>query len=228
MEQIISFGTLGDQITEGFYDGEIGIVKAGRIGTDKTFEKEVLKNVAKGKSRETVKESIKHVNDEYSAKTKKASKESIDRFDKIDEAFEDEFEISLTNLFHLIDALTVISTTNMEPFQKHEKQDLINDKRIQFEKYKVMTDLINQVQKEQDKNLNPEDEEERIKVFRNLLNSKDVGIVVVDSTVLASLPDRLRMQLSGSVSPTVLGIGTEEDNTLRETIRRAIGVDLWK
>jgi len=75
---------------------------------------------------------------------------------------------------------------------------------------------------------NPEDEEERIKVFRNLLNSKDVGIVVVDSAVLASLPDRLRMQLSGSVSPTVLGIGTEEDNTLRETIRRAIGVDLWK
>ena len=75
---------------------------------------------------------------------------------------------------------------------------------------------------------NPEGEEERIKVFRDLLNSKDVGIVVVDSAVLASLPDRLRLQLSGSVSPTVLGIGTEEDNTLRETIRRAIGVDLWK
>ena len=82
MEQIISFGTLGDQITEGFYDGEIGIVKAGRIGTDKTFEREVLKNVAKGKSRETVKESIERVNDEYSTNTKKASKESIDRFDK--------------------------------------------------------------------------------------------------------------------------------------------------
>ena len=57
---------------------------------------------------------------------------------------------------------------------------------------------------------------------------EDVGIVVVDSAVLASLPDRLRSQLSGSVSPTVLGIGTDEDNTLRETIRRAIGVDLWK
>ena len=75
---------------------------------------------------------------------------------------------------------------------------------------------------------NPEGEEERIKVFRDLLNSKDVGIVVVDSAVLASLLDRLRSQLSGSVSPTVLGIGTDEDNTLRETIRRAIGVDLWK
>ena len=75
---------------------------------------------------------------------------------------------------------------------------------------------------------NPEGEEESIKVFRDLLNSKDVGIVVVDSAVLASLPERLRLQLSGSVSPTVLGIGTDEDNTLRETIRRAIGVDLWK
>ena len=32
---------------------------------------------------------------------------------------------------------------------------------------------------------NPEGEEERIKVFRDLLNSKDVGIVVVDSAVLA-------------------------------------------
>jgi len=34
--------------------------------------------------------------------------------------------------------------------------------------------------------------------------------------------------LSNSITPTVLGIGTEEDNTLRESIRKAIGVDLWK
>jgi len=54
-----------------------------------------------------------------------------------------------------------------------------------------------------------------------------VGIVVVDSASLAHLPERLREQLSASVSPTVLGIGTEEDTTLRETIRKAIGVDLW-
>jgi vacuolar-type H+-ATPase subunit F/Vma7 len=54
-----------------------------------------------------------------------------------------------------------------------------------------------------------------------------VGIVVVDSASLARLPERLREQLSASVSPTVLGIGTEEDTTLRETIRKAIGVDLW-
>ena len=75
---------------------------------------------------------------------------------------------------------------------------------------------------------NPETVDETSKVFRDLLTTKGIGIVVVDSAVLASLPERLRDRLSESVTPTVLGIGTEEDNTLRETIRKAIGVDLWK
>jgi V/A-type H+-transporting ATPase subunit F len=75
---------------------------------------------------------------------------------------------------------------------------------------------------------NPEGEDDLNSVLRSLLNNKSVGIMVVDSAVMASLPDRLRDQLSASVSPTVLGIGTEEDTTLRDTIRKAIGVDLWK
>ena len=75
---------------------------------------------------------------------------------------------------------------------------------------------------------NPEGEDELHSTLRSLLNNKSVGIMVVDSAVMSTLPDRLRDQLSASVSPTVLGIGTEEDTTLRETIRKAIGVDLWK
>ena len=75
---------------------------------------------------------------------------------------------------------------------------------------------------------NPEVEEATSKVFRDLLTTKGVGIVVVDSAVLSSLPERLRERRSESVTPTVLGIGTEEDTTLRDTIRKAIGVDLWK
>ena len=75
---------------------------------------------------------------------------------------------------------------------------------------------------------NPEDDEACAQTLRGLLNNKEVGIVVVDSEVLARMPERLKATLSESVSPTVLGIGTEEDNTLRETIRKAIGVDLWK
>ena len=75
---------------------------------------------------------------------------------------------------------------------------------------------------------NPDSEDELHTTLRSLLNNKSVGIMVGDSAVMATVPDRLRDQLSASVSPTVLGIGTEEDTTLRDTIRKAIGVDLWK
>lgn len=75
---------------------------------------------------------------------------------------------------------------------------------------------------------NPETEDEMVSQLRSLLNSKDVGIIVIDSAIMATLPERLKYQLSASVTPTVLGIGTEEDTTLRDTIRKAIGVDLWK
>ncbi|MCH2648197.1 MAG: hypothetical protein MKZ57_00095 [Candidatus Poseidoniaceae archaeon] len=75
---------------------------------------------------------------------------------------------------------------------------------------------------------NPENDEETSSQLKSLLNSKEVGIIVIDSSIISTLPERLRNQLSASVTPTVLGIGTEEDTTLRDTIRKAIGVDLWK
>ena len=75
---------------------------------------------------------------------------------------------------------------------------------------------------------NSSDDEEMADILRSLLNQAEVGVVVVDNYDLLRLPERLRMQLSESVTPTVLGIGTEEDNTLRESIKSALGVDLWK
>ena len=75
---------------------------------------------------------------------------------------------------------------------------------------------------------NPETDDEMSSHLKSLLNSKEVGIIVIDSSIMSTLPERLRDQLSASVTPTVLGIGTEEDTTLRDTIRKAIGVDLWK
>ena len=75
---------------------------------------------------------------------------------------------------------------------------------------------------------NAENDGQMSSQLKSLLNSKEVGIIVIDSSIMATLPERLRDQLSASVTPTVLGIGTEEDTTLRDTIRKAIGVDLWK
>jgi len=75
---------------------------------------------------------------------------------------------------------------------------------------------------------NPTDDDEMADTLRSLLNQSEVGVVVVDNIDLMRLPERLRQQLSDSVTPTVLGIGTQEDTTLRESIKSALGVDLWK
>lgn len=76
--------------------------------------------------------------------------------------------------------------------------------------------------------LNPPNDEELLASLQELLADKEVGIVVIDSADLLRLPERFRVKLSDSISPTFLGIGTEQDNTLREQIKSAIGVDLWK
>ncbi len=75
---------------------------------------------------------------------------------------------------------------------------------------------------------NPLDLDSMADTLRNLLSERNVGIIVVDSEDLLKLPERLRIQLSDSISPSFLGIGTTEDTTLRESIRKAIGVDLLK
>jgi len=75
---------------------------------------------------------------------------------------------------------------------------------------------------------NPADDEEMSEILRSLLDQSEVGVVVVDNNDLMRLPERLREKLSESVTPTVLGIGTQEDSTLRESIKSALGVDLWK
>ena len=75
---------------------------------------------------------------------------------------------------------------------------------------------------------NPANEESTISTLKSLLVERDIGVVVIDNSDLITLPERLRLQLSESITPTILGIGTEEDNTLRESIKAALGVDLWK
>jgi V/A-type H+-transporting ATPase subunit F len=75
---------------------------------------------------------------------------------------------------------------------------------------------------------NPVNTDDLVTTCRELMSDRKIGIVVLDSRDLGRLPERVRDQVNLSVTPTFLGIGTEEDNTLRESIRKALGVDLWK
>ena len=70
---------------------------------------------------------------------------------------------------------------------------------------------------------NPADLEETANVLRSLDGyTRGRYCRNRQTSDLTQMPEKLRFQLSESITPTVLGIGTEEDNTLRESIKSAL------
>ena len=66
------------------------------------------------------------------------------------------------------------------------------------------------------------------KILEELLEDESVGILVLNDDDVRTLPFLMRKRLSESIKPTVISIGKVEEVDLREKIKRAIGVDLWK
>ena len=74
-----------------------------------------------------------------------------------------------------------------------------------------------------------ESDEKRNEHITSVLQDGQVGILVLNSSDMEKIPRRLRATLEKSVRPTVIAIGAEEGGlTMRERIKRSVGVDLWK
>jgi len=71
-------------------------------------------------------------------------------------------------------------------------------------------------------------EEEMVSKIGEVMADSNVGILVLRQSDYNKLPKRLQEQLSESIKPTIISIGTEQSTEMREKIKRAIGVDLWK
>lgn len=71
-------------------------------------------------------------------------------------------------------------------------------------------------------------EEEMVTKIGEVMADSNVGILVLRQSDYNKLPKRLQEQLSESIKPTIISIGTEQSTEMREKIKRAIGVDLWK
>lgn len=74
-----------------------------------------------------------------------------------------------------------------------------------------------------------EDDEKLRRHINSVLEDGEVGILVMDSRDMGRIPARLRTTLENSIRPTVIAIGEEEGGmSMRERIKRSVGVDLWK
>jgi len=63
---------------------------------------------------------------------------------------------------------------------------------------------------------------------REVVAEAPVGILVLHGDEFARFPDAMRKELSNAVRPVVIPIGPREDTDLRQKIKQAVGVDLWK
>jgi V/A-type H+-transporting ATPase subunit F len=75
-----------------------------------------------------------------------------------------------------------------------------------------------------------ENDEKLNEYITRVLQDNEVGILVLNNRDMERVPRRLRTTLEDSVKPTVIAIGGEEEGglSMRERIKRSVGVDLWK
>lgn len=64
--------------------------------------------------------------------------------------------------------------------------------------------------------------------IRQCMSDRDLGVIVLHADDLKNLSPGMQKTVDESVEPTFIAIGGREESGLREKIRRAIGVDLWK
>lgn len=65
--------------------------------------------------------------------------------------------------------------------------------------------------------------------IQDILNDKTVAILVIHNDDINKLSPQMQKTLDDSVEPTVISIGGKGESTnLRDKIKQAVGVDLWK
>ena len=60
------------------------------------------------------------------------------------------------------------------------------------------------------------------------MSDPEIGILAVDSNDLVNLTPQMRAKVSDSIQPVVVPVGGSGVTDLREKVKRAIGVDLYK
>lgn len=71
------------------------------------------------------------------------------------------------------------------------------------------------------------DEKALLDLVVRLMDEPEVGILAIHTDDLQKLPPQLRAKMMESVDPVVIPVG-EDTGDMRDKIRRAIGIDLYK
>ncbi len=103
--QLTEWGALSEAMRMGIDDPKMGLLPSGRIGTDKTVEREAFKPYAVAKTESAVFKNIEDFESNYVSVKKTGDAHETDESKSLDAAFKAEFGITLTTLSKIIGTL---------------------------------------------------------------------------------------------------------------------------
>lgn len=127
--QLTEWGALSEAMRMGIDDPKMGLLPSGRIGTDKTVEREAFKPYAVAKTESTVFKNIEDFDSNYVPASKTGEANETDESKTLDAAFKAEFGITLTTLSKIIGTLVNEGFVNAEPcmvMEEHALKDLLS------------------------------------------------------------------------------------------------------
>ncbi|MFQ5909790.1 MAG: V-type ATP synthase subunit F [Thermoplasmata archaeon] len=74
----------------------------------------------------------------------------------------------------------------------------------------------------------PAEDEKLESVIDGVLMDEKVGILILSSRSLGKVSAGSKRRIMSSSHPVVISVGVEEEEDLREKVKKAIGVDLYK
>ncbi len=126
MDQIISWGSLGDQLGFNLFDIRVGVLDSGRIGTQKTVSREIFDPYYGAKAKESVADAIRFFQSGFEAP---GTEDENDVPASLDRAFTEEFGISFTGMARFIDILAVLAFDQDTAYAVMHKKDLFEQVR---------------------------------------------------------------------------------------------------
>ena len=124
--QLTEWGALSEAMRMGIDDPKMGLLPSGRVGTDKTMEREAFKPYAVAKTESSLFKNIEDFESNYVAVRKTGEAVQTEESNSLDAAFKAEYGITLTVLSKIIGALVNEGFTIAIPCMETEEPALIN------------------------------------------------------------------------------------------------------
>lgn len=115
MDQIIAWGSVGDQVKFDLFDIHMSILGSGRVGTDESGVIEVLDPYHQLKIEEDIQDAVNSYDGVFAQRIER-SEGDIPEF--LDKAFVDDFSISFSRICELIEALAAIAFDSPKSYAK--------------------------------------------------------------------------------------------------------------